>query len=127
LGFICLATFTFVSGFLLTTSFFGLGDAHRMLVPIGSVVTAATLFLVRPASSLNHDLALKLAFAGLLSTVVLGLVEIGLLYRAGIRLRHPVDLGWSPGPRSGDRWLAGLTLVAAIGAIAAVTLTNPPV
>jgi hypothetical protein len=126
LGLIWLAVFTFTSGFLLMESFFGLWDAHQMLVPIGSIVTAGTLFGLRPESSLDHDLALKLALGGLLSTVVLGLVEIGLLYRAGIRLRHPVDQRWRPGPRPGNRWFAGVTLVAAIGAIAAVTLSSPP-
>jgi hypothetical protein len=127
LGLVWLAVFTFTSGFLLMASFFGLGDAHQMLVPIGSIVTAGTLFVLRPDSSLDHDLALKLALGGLLSTVVLGLVEIGLLYRAGIRLRHPVDPRWRPDSRPGSGWFASVTLVAAIGAVAAVTLTSPPV
>jgi len=81
-----LAVFLLALLVLVLRFFFGIEDAHPMLVPICTLAIALVLFALRTDGVVPHHEALRIAAAGLASTAVLCVTELVLLHRRGERL-----------------------------------------
>lgn len=89
---LCFAAILWLFVFLITLFvlvlrfFFGIEDAHPMLVPICTLAIALVLFALRADGAVPHHDALRIAEAGLASTATLCVTELVLLHRRGERL-----------------------------------------